>query len=566
MRYALLRTCLFMVGASLLSPATIAGADTFTTWNWNSGADWSAWEAQLADVNGDGRADLYLHAKPGTGAQDYFAFSNGAGFQWAWSSGYDWNAFDAVLADVNGDGKADLYLHGRPGTGAQDYLGLSTGSGFIYWNWTSGVAWNMYEAQLADMNGDGRADLYLHGRPGTGAHDYAGLSSGTAFNYIWTSAADWNIYDARLGDVNGDGKADLYLHGRPDTGAHDYIGISTGSAFAYAWTSGLAWNSYDVRLADVNGDRKADLYLHGRTGSGAFDYVGLSTGSGFTYWNWNSGAAWNLWDARLADVNGDGKADLYMHGSTGRFDYLGMSQFGQSAARAHIVIPAYFYPSQPSSSWDQAIGDAPLPAGTKRTLIMNPASGPGSAVNADYVAALRKVRAAGTGFRVIGYVHTSYGQRPSDTVKAEIALYRTWYGVDGIFLDEVSADAALIAPYYQPLVTYATSLMPGGDVMLNPGTYPARAYMDIQVPSGSALSVVSFEGTYQSYLGANVPSWAAQYPAQRFVHLVYGTGAQQRATALELAKSRNAGQVYVTDDSLPNPWDTLPSYWTTLRE
>src|ERR1051326_8941561 len=29
-----------------------------------------------------------------------------------------------------------------------------------------------------------------------------------------------------------------------------------------------------------------------------------------------------------------------------------------------------------------------------------------------------------------------------------------------------------------------------------------------------------------------------------------------------LAAARNAGWIYVTDDSGSNPWDTLPSYWT----
>ena len=32
-------------------------------------------------------------------------------------------------------------------------------------------------------------------------------------------------------------------------------------------------------------------------------------------------------------------------------------------------------------------------------------------------------------------------------------------------------------------------------------------------------------------------------------------------TYLDLAVSRNAGQVYITDDVMNNPWDTLPSYW-----
>ena len=33
---------------------------------------------------------------------------------------------------------------------------------------------------------------------------------------------------------------------------------------------------------------------------------------------------------------------------------------------------------------------------------------------------------------------------------------------------------------------------------------------------------------------------------------------------VSLAASRNTGWIYVTDGNLPNPWSTLPSYWTSL--
>jgi len=35
-------------------------------------------------------------------------------------------------------------------------------------------------------------------------------------------------------------------------------------------------------------------------------------------------------------------------------------------------------------------------------------------------------------------------------------------------------------------------------------------------------------------------------------------------TDLNLAVQRNAGGIYITDDVLPNPWDRLPNYWTSL--
>jgi hypothetical protein len=79
-----------------------------------------------------------------------------ASTQWStWDTNYDYQ-----LADVNGDGHADLV--GRSGTDIQ--VGLSTGSGFAAS--TQWSTWDTnYDYQLADVNGDGRSDII--GRAGT---------------------------------------------------------------------------------------------------------------------------------------------------------------------------------------------------------------------------------------------------------------------------------------------------------------------------------------------------------------------------------------------------------------
>lgn len=211
-----------------------------------------------------------------------------------------------------------------------------------------------------------------------------------------------------------------------------------------------------------------------------------------------------------------------------------------------MVIPSYFYPGP---LWNQAIA-ASL---TVETMIMNPASGPGASSNSDYVAAVNNAQAAG--IKVIGYVHTSYGSRDAAVVKSEIDSYKVWYGVSGIFLDEVASDAALL-PYYQDLADYIR-VTAGVLVMLNPGTIPAEGYMNV----GDA--VVVFEGTYNTYKTWIKPSWVNNYPASKFVHLVHAaSGATAMRNAIKLAHQRNAGNVYVTNDVLPNPWDSLPTYWS----
>ena len=83
---------------------------------------------------------------------------------------------------------------------------------------------------------------------------------------------------------------------------------------------------------------------------------------------------------------------------------------------------------------------------------------------------------------MLGYVATTFGARPATSVTANIARYREWYGVDGIFLDEVAHDVVHL-PYYVALRRAI-----GDVVVLNPGTVPARGYFAL------ADVVVTYEG------------------------------------------------------------------------
>lgn len=223
---------------------------------------------------------------------------------------------------------------------------------------------------------------------------------------------------------------------------------------------------------------------------------------------------------------------------------------GAAGTPQRIAVPSYFYPG---ALWGRLIVAAP----TVGLAIINPDSGPGAVPNADYVAQVAKARAAG--ITVLGYVYTGYGNRAQSAVLADIGRYYSWYGVDGVFLDEASTDCARL-PYYRALHADIKSRGGAAKVVLNPGTQTNECYM------AAADILLTFENTYAVYnSGYSAPAWVRNYPADRFWHLVYATGnAAQMQRAISLSKSRNAGWVYVTPDKLPNPWDTLPaqSYWS----
>jgi hypothetical protein len=311
------------------------------------GASVGGWQADrhprfLADVSGDGRADIV-----GFGEADvYVALSNGDGsFQalvWAvgdfcYAQGWRIEAHPRFLADITGDGRADIVGFGNDGV----YVSLSNGDGgyqpaqLVLADFAPEV--NGWQADrhlrvLADVTGDGRADIVGFGE----ADVYVALSNGDgSFQApVWAvggfcAAQGWGI-DAHprfLADITGDGRADIVGFG--DDGV--YVSLSNGDGSyqpAQLALADLAPNVNGWRadrhprvLADVTGDGRADIVGFGDTDV----YVALSNGDGsFQAPVWAVGGfgyaqGWRI-EAHgrfLADISGDGRADIVGFGDDG---------------------------------------------------------------------------------------------------------------------------------------------------------------------------------------------------------------------------------------------------------
>jgi spherulation-specific family 4 protein len=217
------------------------------------------------------------------------------------------------------------------------------------------------------------------------------------------------------------------------------------------------------------------------------------------------------------------------------------------------VVPAYFYPSGIGLTyWNQmTTAAATIPI----TAILNPASGPGATSDPNYASAVDALRAAGG--KVMGYVHTSYGTRSSATVLAEVNSYASFYNLDGIFVDEMDNTLGSLS-YYTGLYSSIKTAHPTWSVFGNPGTTTLEPYLT--GPAADVLTV--FEGDGVNYPTYTPSSWNFSYDRSHFAHLIYNVStAAVMQSDVALAAARNARYVYVTDDNLPNPWDTLPSYW-----
>jgi hypothetical protein len=218
---------------------------------------------------------------------------------------------------------------------------------------------------------------------------------------------------------------------------------------------------------------------------------------------------------------------------------------------------------------------------TAGLAIINPSSGAGPSLdNGDvqnYIKQVAALRKQVPGLIVLGYVYTDYANRSVNedvpasgdrpfvrSVKNDVDAYYDWYGVDGIFFDEASTDLADV-PYYKDIYLYVKSKTGTCGVVINPGTRTHPAYLD------TADIIVNFEGYYSSYLsdenwedrlpGGAEPDWEQAVPAYRFWHMVHTTPEAGMPNVIPLSRERHAGWVYVTDDVMDNPWDTLPPYW-----
>jgi hypothetical protein len=223
---------------------------------------------------------------------------------------------------------------------------------------------------------------------------------------------------------------------------------------------------------------------------------------------------------------------------------------GHASTAAGTIVPLYSDPTDPS--WQAiAMAAAMHPTVTVRAII-NPDSGPGTAKDPDYVSGIPPLAAAG--IVVLGYVATTNGTKPTASVHGEIDKYQSWYtGIRGIFFDEMSNVAGHEA-YYAELTQYAKGL--GYQVTVgNPGTDTLPSYV------GTVDTILIYESAGVPTL-ASLGGWYAQHDKSNFGVIPYGVATLD--TAFVAGARADVGFIYLTSDTLPNPWDTLSPYFSGL--
>ena len=302
---------------------------------------------ELADVNGDHMADIVGFGIPGvlvslaTGGGKFAAPATGLANAFNPANGWtSQGQFHRELADVNGDGLADIVGFGTPGvlvslaTGGGKFAAPATGLANAFNPANGWTGDDQFHRELADVNGDHMADIVGFGTTGvlvslaTGGGKFAApVLKLAAFNPAngWTSQEQFH---RELADVNGDGMADIVGFGTHGV----LVALATGggnfaapalklAAFnpANGWTS---QEQFHRELADVNGDHMADIVGFGipgvlvalATGGGNYDAPGLDRAAFNPANGWTSDGQFHR---ELADVSGDHMADIAGFGSPG---------------------------------------------------------------------------------------------------------------------------------------------------------------------------------------------------------------------------------------------------------
>lgn len=219
----------------------------------------------------------------------------------------------------------------------------------------------------------------------------------------------------------------------------------------------------------------------------------------------------------------------------------------------NIMVPAYFDPEVNHELWMRLCDQARKMPG-RIYAIVNPSNGPGKEKDLVYLNAINRFKSSGG--RVLGYVPTGYGLRDISDVESYIDCWYQWYDVDGIFLDE---QAGLYQPgyveHYRDIYTYIKKYS-NNLVVGNPGGETRTSY----IPYSDVI--FRYENTGLEFSSAENGYWINFFNRSNFGAFVYQTESWKEC--IDSADQLNYGWIYITDDVLDNPWDTLPYYFEEM--
>jgi hypothetical protein len=306
------KSALRATGAPRTAPLTLT-----TGWCTHAGASVST-----GDFDGDGANDLLCR----DANRMYIDYADGRGALAGatdWSLDTQWFTHAGIrllgLRDFNGDGRTDLLC--KDATRIWINLADSQGHFSAAGSFVQDTVWCTHAGitflGLGDFNGDGRADLLCKDPARiwinlADAQGHFSVAGSFVRDTTWCTHAGITFFG--LGDFNGDGRTDLMCKDRTRIWINTADSLGNFSA-AGSFVRDTVWCTHPgitfLGLGDFNGDGRADLlckdptriWINTADSQGNFAAAGSFVQD--TTWCARPGAT-----SRLADVNGDGRADL----------------------------------------------------------------------------------------------------------------------------------------------------------------------------------------------------------------------------------------------------------------
>ncbi len=207
------------------------------------GEDFDTVSVAVADVNGDGKPDLVVaNVESNTVSVLLNNGSGGFGGQTQFNVGP--SPVAVAVADVNGDGNPDILVANTGDVnGNGSCLGVLLGTGTGSFGAQTTYATGIYPASIAvaDVNGDGKLDVIVanSGVPATGAGSDLGVLLGNgsgAFAAQTTFVSGQSPGSAGVADLNGDGRPDIYLANFTDNNLGVYLNNGNGNFTGQVYT------------------------------------------------------------------------------------------------------------------------------------------------------------------------------------------------------------------------------------------------------------------------------------------------------------------------------------------
>lgn len=236
-----------------------------------------------------------------------------------------------------------------------------------------------------------------------------------------------------------------------------------------------------------------------------------------------------------------------------------------------MLVPLYVYPENVHTNavWNRLIDVKRRFETVPFWVIVNPASGPGTEVDANYTKGIDRL--VGAGCVVLGYVSTSYAKRPAEEVRADIGRWEKFYPrTQGIFFDEMIYEDTDAAVQHQVKLNRYAHNRGYWPTVANPGTDTPGRYFATDAADVIVIHEADTWPTEAKLKGDYFGGYSDYPPFTRAV-LTYSQPKFDPATLAMVRKY--ARWVYVTEDQYrqndpkaDNPWDSLSKHLEEVCE